>query len=442
MRRFSLRLVPALLLTACFACELSAQQTEQLPASPPDQGSSSNPITSLASEFLQHDFINYYAFANLVYDTEPISFQGRTVNEGGIGFDGGGGLDAQKIFRDGFFSIAYRGDYRDYTSTVYPSGTDQYLSLQYRKRLGRRWSVDINAGGGIFLYGGTYFGPTPSLVNYAQTNPLSTESRFLNGGIALTYRQTRRLSYVFNGQFYLNRYNYNGAFGSTGLSGTGSVLYQTTARTTVGGTYSHTYFVYQYGAGNMSADTIGVTLSHHFSARWDVSVMGGMTRTDSNGTIRIPVLIVDGNSLLPGYEIGGYHRVSTFPSFSGTLNHHLRRTTLSINGGQTITSGNGVYLASRDLFVSGFYSYSMPRSNISFGGTISQLSSVANAVAYTYDSAGFTANYSYNLMRHVGLNARYDFVRYGTLGSVGSSTDNRFTVGVYFSSKSIPLTLF
>jgi hypothetical protein len=437
-----LRFVAALLAASFITGTLLAQQSAQVPPSGSDQASSSNPITTLASQFLEHDFLNFFLFADAVYDSAPADIGGHGVNQGGWGFDGGGGIDAFKQFRDGFVSLGYRGDYREYSGSFYPSGTDQSLSFAYAKRLGRRWEFNFDTNAGIFLYGGTYFGAQPSEVSYVQTNPFSSESKFLSSGVALTYRQTRRLSYVFNGQSYLNRFNIPGAIGSTGVTGAASVLYRLSARTTVGGTYSHTYFTYQRNAGQSQGDTVVGTVSHSFTGHWFGSLSAGVTRTNSNGTISVPVLIVDGNNLLPGYAIGHYDRVSTFPSVIASVTHSLRRSSLSISGGQNVASGNGVYLASKNLFVNGYYSYSMRRSNLSFGGGVSHLSSVANTIAYTYTTSTFTASYAYNIARHIGTNVRYEFVKYGNIGSVSSLTDNRIMFGVYFSSKTVPLTLF
>jgi hypothetical protein len=439
-----LRFVVALFAAPWLAGTLLAQQSSQVPptASPEDQGPSANPITTLASQFFEHDFFNFFLFANGVYDTVPSTINNRTTNQGGLGFDGGGGADARKQFKDGYVSLAYRGDYRDYSSNFFPSGTDQSLSFAYAKRLSRRWSFNLDVNGGIFLYGGTFFGAQPSQVDYVQTNPFSSESKFLSGGVSLAYRQTRRLSYVFNGQYYLNRYNIPGSIGATGVTGAGSVLYRLTARTTVGGTYSHTYFTYQRGAGQAQANTVVATVSHIFHGHWYASASGGFTRTASSGTISVPVLIIEGNNLIPGYEIGHYNRVTTFPSVIGTVTRQLRRSSINVSGGQNIASGNGVFLASKNLFLTGYYSYSTRRSNLSFGGGLSHLTSVANTVSSSYTTSSFTASYAYNLMRHLGANFRYDFVRYGTLGSVGSLTDNRIMFGVYFSSKTVPLTLF
>ena len=439
-----MRFVVALFALPWLAGTLFAQQSSQVPptAPPPDQGSSPNPLTTLASQFFDHDFFNFFAFVNGVYDSVPTNIDDRSVNEGGLGYDLGGGASAFKQFHDGFVSFAYRGDYRDYNSTFFPSGTDQSLSFSFAKRLSRRWSFNADVNGGIFLYGGTFFAAQPSQVDYVQTNPFSSESKFLSGGLSMSYRQTRRLSYVFNGQYYLNRYNIPGSIGATGITGAASVLYRLTARTTVGGTYSHTYFTYQRGAGQAQADTFVGTVSRSFTGHWFASASAGFTRTDSSGTISVPVLIIDGNNLIPGYEIGHYNRVSTFPSVVGTVSRQIRRSSISVSGGQNIASGNGVFLASKNLFLNGYYSYSTRRSNLSFGGGFSHLTSVANTVTSSYTTSSFTASYAYNLMRHLGANLRYSLVRYGTIGSVGSLTDNRIMFGVYFSSKTVPLTLF
>ena len=93
--------------------------------------------------------------------------------------------------------------------------------------------------------------------------------------------------------------------------------------------------------------------------------------------------------------------------------------------------------------MNGYYSWRQSlRANLSFGGGFTHLTSVSNNVAFGYTSGSFSAQYAYNFLRHLGANARYEYVRYGNFGSLGSVQDNRLTFGVYFSSKPIPLTLF
>jgi hypothetical protein len=46
------------------------------------------------------------------------------------------------------------------------------------------------------------------------------------------------------------------------------------------------------------------------------------------------------------------------------------------------------------------------------------------------------------VLRHLGVNLRYDFIQYGTIGTFSNRSDSRFTFGLYFSSKDIPIGLF
>jgi hypothetical protein len=251
------------------------------------------------------------------------------------------------------------------------------------------------------------------------------------------------LSYSVFGSFYLTRYNYAGAIGTTGASGGAAVNYRLTARTTISGNYSHSYFNYQQHVGNDAVDSIGLGLSHTFSRHWYVSAFGGGARTNANGTAQIPVIVQVGNQTITGYIFQPYHQIAFIPSFSGSISHTYRRSTFAVSGGEGIAgSGNGYFIASRNIYLNGFYSYSWHGQNIGVGGSIYRLSSVANSVSSSYSSAIFSASYGRMLIRHVGFFARYDYNHYGEVQSLAGVSDNRFAFGVNFSSRSIPMTLF
>ena len=420
---------------------LAQQPQTQAPSSQDNSQGAFSPV-SLASEFFEHDFFNFYAFGDGAYDTYAPLQNGHS-NNGAFGWDVGGGVNGVHTFRDASLSLSYRGDYRDYKSSFFGSGTDQNLSLAYGKRLGRRWTFGVSTSAGIIFYGGTFFSVEPTLTGIVPTNPFTSETKFLSSGLSLSYQQTRRLSYSFSGSFFLQRYNYAGAVGTTGGSGSGSVFYRITSRTTVGGTYSHSYFVYQANAGQAQIDSIEATLSHQFHSHWSVSLSGGVTRSGVSGTAFVPVvLMLPGGQTVGGYQVGKYNTVSDFPSFSGTVSHGYHRSQFSVSAGQGIVAGNGYFLASKSQYLNGVYSYSYRRSNISAGGGYFRLSSVANSVSNTYSSSSLSFNYGVSLMRYLGANFRYDYVHYGTLNPYTGITDNRLSFGFSFSSKSIPLTLY
>jgi hypothetical protein len=403
-----------------------------------------NPVT-LASQFFERgNFVNYYAVANAVYDTyaPTLNSSGQTVQGGGFGYDVGGGISAYHAWSKATLSLSYSGNYRHYSSNFFGNGTNQDLNLSYTRRLARRWSLSTGVMAGTVLYGTGYFGAHTATDGNVQLNPFSSNTRYASGYVSVAYQQTRRLSYVLTGGIYLQRFDYAGAIGTTGGNGGVSVNYRITPRTTISGNYSHSYFSYQLGAGDTNLDGYNFSIAHKFANQWGVSAYGGINHTNVVGAFFVPVSVVSGTNTITGTIRVPYITSSTSPAFGGSLSRVMRRSQFSVGGGQNVVSGNGFYLASRNQYLNGVYSRSYQRLNASFGGYWSRLNTLTNSVGYSYDSSGFSANFGYVLMRHVSSNARYDFVRYGTIGALSTVSDNRFAVGLSFSSKSIPLTLY
>jgi len=434
--------IRAFILTLLSAALAYGQLQQTAPA---DSSSGSNPVT-LASEFFDRgNFVNYYAFANVVYDTNSptLNSSGQSVNNGGLGYSVGGGVSAFHAWNKSTLALGYSGSYNDYSSSFFASGTNQSLNLSFSQRLARRWSFNTGVLAGNTLYGTGYFGAQTGTAGNVQLNPFSPNTRYLSGYASVAYQQNRRLSYVFTGGIYLQRFSYSGAVGTTGGNGDVAVVYRLTARTTISGDYNHSYFVYQLGAGNTNLDGVNFSYSHRFKSRWGVSASGGITHTNASSLLNIPVPATTPNgTVVSGFLRVPYNSSAVLPAFQGSLSRYLRRSQFSVSGGQNVISGNGYYLASRNQNLGGSYSRSYQRSNVSFGGYWSRLHSVTSALNYSFDTSGFGANYSYVVMRHVSANAHYDFVRYGAISAYNSVSDNRFSLGVSFSSKSIPLTLY
>ncbi len=401
------------------------------------------PSTSLASQFFEHDFVNVYAFGNGLWDSALPQISNTGAYRGSaFGYDAGGGLTLGHELKQGNFSLSYRGDYRSYGKTSYSNGTNQSLSLLFSKRLSRQWSILMQASGGLVSYGGQIYSEASAPGTTLLTNPLSSESRFANGGITLTYEQTRRLSYTFSGQGFYNSYSYAGAISSIGGTGTGSINYRTTSRTTIGGSYSHTYFSYSGRAGTTSIDSGFLTLQHTFPAHWFLSLSGGVSHSHTQGIITEPVTLVLDQQLVMGYITGPYDSKTYSPSFQGSLTKNIHHSFFSVNGGQGVNAGNGTFLTSKNQYVGATFSQVHHLSNLSFGGGYSRLTSLANTVTERYTSATASVSYGFPIIHFISGNIRYDFTHYADLYTLHGVNDNRITLGLSFSSKSIPLTLF
>ncbi len=401
------------------------------------------PSTSLVSQFFDNDFVDIFAFGNGTYDTALPLLRGGSGGYGPAwGLSAGGGLTVGHKLKGGSFSLSYRGDYRHYFSNTYSGGTDQSLSILYSKRLSQHWSFGAQASGGTIVYGGSFYGGVAGGDTGALTNPLSSQSRFVNSGLNLTYEQTRRLSYTFGGQFFLSNYNYAGATNSLGGAGTAAINYRTTARTTIGASYTRTYFTYGQSRGQTSVDGAFLTGSHIFPSHWTASISAGVSHTHSQGTIIEPITILLGQQLVSGFIIGPYNRTYYAPSFTLSVSRNVKRSLFTVSGGQGINAGNGTFLASKDQFVSGTLSFTHQLRNLSFAGAYTRLTSVANTVSTQYTMATASVSYGFNIVKYVNGNIRYDFIHYDNLYQLNGLNESRFSFGFSFDSKSVPLTLF
>lgn len=428
----------SLFLLSIAAAILSAQDSTPSPST--SLSDSTRGITA-ATQFFDHDFINVYAYGNGIWDSHVPEVNG-TGYQSGVGWDAGGGLTATHTFHDGSLSINYRGGYTEDRSLGFGGGQQQTLSFAYEKRLNRRWTLGASVSGAILSYGTSFYSGT-SVASITPGNPLSPQSRFANAGLSLTYAQTRRLSYVFSGSYLLNSFNLAGAYSTHGGSGQASVYYRLTARTTIGGTYSHSYFSYTGNGGTTNVDSGSLTYSHIFPEHWQVDLSAGVNRAHSMGTVEVPVAFAFNGQIITGYYTGPYNRVVYSPVFQGVITHGFRRSSASLSGGQGVMSGNGLYLTSRDQFVNGTFSFSNRHSNLSFGGNYVRMSSISNSISQVYSYYGFSAGYGINLIRYVSANLRYDLIHYdGLLDLTKSTTQSRVTFGISLSTKSVPLTLF
>jgi hypothetical protein len=405
-----------------------------------------NPLVTLASQFFEHNYANFYAYGDGVLDTNTptLNSRGQATNSLGTGYDVGGGANLFHAFHDAQLTFGYNGSYRSYQNGNYNNGTSQTLNLSYTKRLNRHFNMNIGLSAGQYLYGGTVFTNTATTDTPLVANPFSPETRWVSGVLGFTYMQTRRLSYSVYGSTFLYRYDYPGAVGTTGATGGGSVNYRLTARTSVSAVYSHSYFAYQGNAGDGSADQFGASITHQFNAHWSVSAFGGAGVNRVSGTVLVPVtLLVGNNTAVGGYAVGRYNQTYTFPSYNGSVSRSFRRSVLVLSAGEGLAAaGNGYFLSSKNVYFNGLYSFSVNRQNISVAAYYTHLTSIANTVTNGYDSFALSAQYSHMLLRYLGAFVRYDYVHYGGLAPFNGTSDNRFAFGLSFSSRSIPLTLF
>jgi hypothetical protein len=426
-------------LAALLGAPLNAQDGPPLAETPADNGNV--PASLIQPIERAADYLNFYAFFNGIYDTS--NEYGAGTNADGFGTQAGGGVSANHDFARGTLSFGYRGDYRSSGNSELPGGTEQTLTFFYRRLITRRLTLSFAEEGGTYPEGTVLQEPTITVdQQFVQTSPYALTYRFNASTITAAYRQTARLSYEFTGTFTLARYTSPVGLGSDDLIGTASALYALTPATTLSGTYQEMYYHFQRNAGTARTASTYLTLSHALPSHWTLGASAGATHADDDGSYPIPIYLKSGNSIIPFVYVGHYATSANLPYFSGSASRNWHHSLASFRGGESVTPGNGVFLTSRTLGISGVFSYGTRRSNISASGSFSRLTSAANAATTTYRAIDFGGGYSYNLIRHLGANTRYDHVTTEFVGSSASGTDNRLSIGLYFTSKDIPLAIF
>jgi hypothetical protein len=409
-----------------------------------------NRSAGIAGQFFQGDFVNYSAFVSGVWDSQNQTVAGQGGASGG--FTVGGGVSLAKGFSDGSsLGLSYHGDYRKYLGGFDNSGTNQSLNLIYSRRLGRRWSLTFDEGAGILFYNNPYYSVAAQPGGGPLTNPFSSTSRFLTSSVYLSYQQTTRLSYVFGGSFLLNRYDYANAFGTTGGIGTASVVYRLTARTSVGGTYTHTYFHYQGGVGQSEIDGGFFNANYVLGRGWDLFFAAGVNYVRTNGVIRLlsPVVVVtsEGPVLIDAIA---YNNKSSVPTFEGGVQRRFGKFSVNASVGHGVSPGNGTYLTSSHTFFGGAVSRPFGRQAVlSASANYTRLRSIAGANQAVvmsqfpqYDQTYLTVGYSRVLTPHISGFLSYNYNRYGSFYRYSGVADNRIILGVSFSSRNVPFTFF
>lgn len=422
--------------TSAFAQQTSST-TPEVPPAP--ETTPSTPVTLAQSPEGNPNILSLSIGARGVYDNNALGgYHGAAVDWGVL---------ANHSYERGAFSLNYQGDYGDYAGRQGYSGANQNLSFAVSKMLTKHWSVSFSQAAGIFKYGASYFSVQPIESNTVQTNPYSSDTKFLSSAFTATYQQSLRLSYIFSTSYYLSRYTGYAPFGISAVTASGSAAYRLTARTTLTGTYSFSDYRYQNLGGQAQIHTVYATVSHQFLNRWTILASAGGSRSQSSGVVDLALSQPLAQLLGTSFVAGSYNTTSYVPYFEGSLSRQIRHMNVSISGGQSITPGNGLYLASKNLNATGYFSYTWRLASLGFGASYYRLGSVSNS-AQPYNTEALSASYGYPLARHIGLNLRYDFINYSQVNTpnlaslVPFNRDNRFSVGIVFTSKSIPITLF
>jgi hypothetical protein len=257
---------------------------------------------------------------------------------------------------------------------------------------------------------------------------------------ALTIQKSTRLSFSFMGMGMLVRRRSAALYGTNGGSAMGDVQYRLSARSTIGGVFTYTYFTSPGVFHTSNMYSVMASYGLRLSRVWEVSAFGGVLRSEIKFIQTVPLDPVV--QLLLGVREGtavGYG-VRSVPHVGARVSRVFSRGVLYVSGGETIVPGNGLFLTSRATTGRAGYTYTGLRVwSLSAFMYYTAAKSIANVVGgYNTLSASITGGRK--LVKSISLNLAVTAQSYssGTFANYNRPIYG-FSLGLGWTPGEIPL---
>jgi hypothetical protein len=394
--------------------------------------------------------LRFYAGVSGIYDTglQPFAVDAKgnlLAVKGLYGEEATLGAYGVHQWEHARLGLDYWGDFRHYSTDSYLSGTNQRLALDYRVQTSKRLFFETKGAGGMFSQGlgvfGNYNIPAYGVVDQPGLLLFDDRVYFGEGGASVTYLLSAHTSFTAGGEGFTARYTAAGLVGLNGYSLRGSLQHRVSRHTTVGASYEHLHFDYSGAFGQSDINTVKGLLESQLSRRWTLALRAGAFQAQVQGLHQVPVDPVITALLGVTTTTATFNTQRIFPAGEATLVRKFRRAAFTLSYVRTVSPGNGVYLASRQD--SGFASlnYASTRKlNLSISAGVFSYKSVGqNLLTYTQASGG--AGLTYEILRSLHLNARYDLRHQDISSLIYNQTSYRATLGLTWSPGLYPLRL-
>ncbi len=439
-------------MASLLALPLAAQTPDSEPAdlsSYQGPGIASPGVGNIGTASGQPTDLRFYAGVSGIYDTNIQPFvtdaKGNLVrapNLWGISF--GGGAYGSHAWHRSQLSLSYAGNYVYYPDSQNYNGTNQSLTLGYTDQLSSRWVFDARVSGntlnqttGAVANAATSGGATST------TAPFDTRSSGVLGSSSITFLQTTRTSYTFGGA--VSTYIYDSAYLTDyqSASANAGFTHRLSQSNSFGARYMFSYQTGSGGAFTMKTHTMGGQFSSAFARGWTLSLDLGATISQLNESIGLdlPVLFNNGTYGLAPFLVP-VQLNGVYPSGSIDLRRQFRRALLFGNAAESVGGGNGLLTGTRNLMARGGISYTGFRKwNFGLDGSYQKYSSLGGGISRVI-SYGGGAGFTYELVRYTHLTGRFDLTNYDYSTTLGQRTAKRVTIGISFTPKDIPLSLW
>jgi hypothetical protein len=354
-----------------------------------------------------------------IYDT------GITSPGGSAGSGGGNAateltwsFGGRKFIRRDQIGVRYLGNYSHYSGGQY-SGMNNTMTVDYMHALSRRVAVTLSGTGSIFAQNyaleNPTIGPETSIANINLSSSPNIQifdsgTKQFSAQADITWHKSARLSFNAGlSDFAISR-NAPGLLGVSGRQANGDVNYRITRKTTIGASYSFSWYLYPHGFGNSDTNSAGLIYSYALNRTIQLRMRVGLSRVESLGLQVVP--INPAVALLIGTPVGiiDAYRTNRGTDISAQLVKDFRGgRTASIAYAQGVSPGNGVFQTSKQESITGTVSTKLLRIySLQLGLGRDSLTAITQTLA-GYHSENARISVSRSLRRRVSLNFSADY---------------------------------
>ena len=429
-------------LALVFCCTLGAQISSYL-----GPGILTRGAGDIGTRAGQDVSLRFFVTANGTYDNgiQPYSVDstGHLVTVNGLwGSEVALGAYGVHNFHRARLGLDYKGTYRHYSEKSYYDGSDHQLALGYTYQKSARLIFDMRQTAGTVSqntgFGGS-FAAVPDAIVTSSSLLFDNRSDFLQSTFDANYRISEHTTVTMGGQGFGIWRKAKGLIGMQGYDFRGSIQRRISQRTTVGASYQHAHYDYPKAFGETDLNIYSGTFATKFGQYWTFSAQAGVSQPEVQGLQRVAVDPEIAALLGVTNTVQTFYRKSLFPQWSVNLDRRFQRANLGASYGRSISSGNGVYLSSRQETGNLSFGYTATTKwSVSVNGGYTKLDGIAqNLQPFTTFTGG--GSLSYALTHPIHLVASYDARHQEITDGVFKGTSYRASVGISFSPGDVPL---
>jgi len=324
-----------------------------------------------------------------VYDTGlagvGLNSQGELGNSSSPGIQLGWGISGSHSWRHTQVGLDYRGDIRDYTRTTYYDTTDQSLLLGVKHQITRHIMINWRNSVGMFSTNfGTLglpdtvpFDPSQSFI--PTTDFFDNRTIYGSSMVDLIIQRSARLSFDLGGGGFFARRRSSALYGVTGATAKADVQYRLTRYTTIGAEYTYDHFSFNHLFNSTDIQGAEATYAVQLTKDTEFTGYAGVMRVETKFIQATPLDPVIAAILGITQAVQVSYGVRYVPNVSARLSRALQHGVIYLDGGHTVTPGNGLFLTSTMSEVGGGYTYTgLRRWSFNVGGGWDRAKSIGN----------------------------------------------------------------